>query len=93
MTIPDLQRRRLERLAATPEETIDTDDILEVTDWSGAVRGGLFGPRKEAVTIRVDADVLAWFRNQAAGGSGYRTEINRVLRQHVERSATGKTSG
>lgn len=79
----ETQQQRLERLAAEPESTIDTADIPEVTDWSGAVRGGLTRPRKEAVTIRLDADVLAWFRSHAAGGRGYQTDINRVLRRHV----------
>lgn len=77
------QRRRLEQLAALPDTAIDTSDIPEVTDWSEAVRGGLYKPRKEAITIRLDADVLAWFKAQAADGRGYQSEINRVLRQHV----------
>jgi uncharacterized protein (DUF4415 family) len=34
------------------------------------------------VTIRIDADVLAWFKEHAEG-RGYQTEINRVLRRHV----------
>jgi uncharacterized protein (DUF4415 family) len=34
------------------------------------------------VTIRLDADVLAWFKQHAADGR-YQTEINRVLRRHV----------
>ncbi len=79
----DEQRERLERLAALPEQTIDTSDIPEITDWSGAVRGGLYRARKQAITIRVDADVLAWFRGHSDGGQGYQTEINRVLRRHV----------
>ncbi len=66
-----------------PEAGIDTTDIPEVLDWSDAVRGGLYRARKQAITIRVDADVLAWFRGQADGGRGYQSEINRVLRQHV----------
>ena len=33
------QRERLERLAAAPEDEIDTTDIPEVRDWSDAVRG------------------------------------------------------
>src|SRR5487761_2277746 len=80
------QRERLEKLAAMPEDSIDTSDIPEVLDWSGAVRGGLSRPRKEAITIRLDADVLAWFRGHAEGGRGYQSEINRALRAHVQRT-------
>lgn len=83
MAISKEQRNRLEQLAATPEAEIDTSDIPEVLDWSGAVRGGFYKARKEAITIRLDADVVAWFRGHAEGGRGYQSEINRVLRQHV----------
>lgn len=58
-------------------------------DWSDAVRGGLHRPRKEAITIRLDADVLAWFREHVQSGRGYQTEINRVLRKHVRNAAKG----
>ncbi len=95
MATSDEQRARLERLAAQPDDTIDTTDIPEVLDWSGAVRGGLYRPRKEAITIRLDADVLAWFRGHADGARGYQSEINRVLRQHVSEkiSARGLSAG
>jgi uncharacterized protein (DUF4415 family) len=76
------QRDRLDRLAAMPDDQIDTSDIPEVLDWSGAVRGGLYRPRKEVITIRVDADILAWFKERAQG-RGYQTEINRALRQYI----------
>jgi len=81
------QQDRLAALAALPDESIDTSDIPEVLDWSDAVRGGLYKPRKQAITIRLDADVLAWFRQHAAAGRGYQSEINRVLRQHVQHAA------
>jgi len=42
---------------------------------------------KTRITIRIDDDVLNWFRAQAhaAGGGNYQTLINRALRTHVER--------
>ncbi len=86
MAISKEQRERLERLAAASEKDIDTTDVPEVLDWSGAIRGGLYKARKEAITIRLDADVLAWFKGRAEGGRGYQSEINRVLRQHVAAS-------
>jgi uncharacterized protein (DUF4415 family) len=39
------------------------------------------------VTLRLDADVLAWFKAQAEGHS-YQTEINRVLREHMMAART-----
>jgi uncharacterized protein (DUF4415 family) len=83
MAISEQQRERLERLATKSDSDIDTADIPEVLDWSGAVRGGLYRPRKEAITIRLDADLLAWFRNHAKNGRGYQSEINRALRHYV----------
>ncbi|TAL88825.1 MAG: CopG family transcriptional regulator [Rhodanobacter sp.] len=38
---------------------------------------------KEHITIRLDADVLAWFRSQVAGGGNYQTLINEALRAYM----------
>ncbi len=44
---------------------------------------------KERITIRLDADVLDWFRAQVRGGGNYQTLINDVLRAHIgEREGT-----
>jgi uncharacterized protein (DUF4415 family) len=74
----------LERLKELPDEQIDTSDIPEAPgeSWRLARRGDLYRPVKQPVTIRIDADVLAWFK-KFAGGPGYQTEINRVLRRYV----------
>jgi uncharacterized protein (DUF4415 family) len=81
------QRDRLAKLAALPDEQIDTSDIPEASaeSWAQARRPGLFRPIKTPVTIRLDADVLAWFREHAQG-RGYQSDINRALRQHIEPS-------
>jgi uncharacterized protein (DUF4415 family) len=70
----------LKRLAEMPEEGIDLSDIPERTDWSGAVIGKFYRPVKQQVTLRIDADVLAWFKDQ---GGKYQSEVNRVLREYV----------
>ena len=77
------QKADIEALAALPDGEIDTSDIPEILDWSGARRGALYRPMKQQITLRLDADVLAWFRTNAPGGRGYQTEINRVLREHA----------
>ncbi len=38
---------------------------------------------KERITIRLDADVMAWFRAQVKGGGNYQTLINEALRDHI----------
>ena len=81
------RRTRLAKLAAETDEP-DTSDIAEAATgaWSAAEIGKFYRPRKEAVTIRLDADVLEWFR-QSAGGRGYQTAINAALRDHVSKSS------
>jgi uncharacterized protein (DUF4415 family) len=75
------QAKELASLAALPDEKIDLTDIPEVLDWSGAVVGKYYRPIKKSLTIRLDADVLAWLK---AGGRGYQTRINRLLRVAME---------
>jgi uncharacterized protein (DUF4415 family) len=70
-------RKEINALAKLPDEQIDLSDIPEVTDWSGAVRGMFYRPIKKSLTIRLDADVLAWLKSQ---GAGYQTRINHLLR-------------
>jgi uncharacterized protein (DUF4415 family) len=55
----------------------------KTTKRSTAKKGGLsslFKPVKQSVTIRLDSDVVAWFKKQA---DKYQTEINSVLRKHM----------
>jgi uncharacterized protein (DUF4415 family) len=79
------QRAELDALATLPEGEIDTIEMPEVRDWSGARRGAFYRPVKQQLTLRLDADVVAWFRAHAPAGAGYQTEINRALRDHVAR--------
>jgi uncharacterized protein (DUF4415 family) len=72
----------LEALAAMPDEEIDTSDIPEISDWSKAVVGRFYRPVKETVTIRLDADVLVWLKQE---GKGYQTRVNKILRAVMER--------
>jgi uncharacterized protein (DUF4415 family) len=56
-------------------------------DFEGAEQGAVTRPAsgKTRVTIRIDTDVLDWFRQQVhdAGGGNYQTLINEALREHV----------
>jgi uncharacterized protein (DUF4415 family) len=79
------QRAELDALAALPNAGIDTREMPEVRDWSDARRGVFYRPVKQQLTIRLDADVVAWFKHHASGGRGYQTEINTALREHVAR--------
>jgi uncharacterized protein (DUF4415 family) len=77
------QAAELEALAALPEEQINTRDVPEQRDWSTAQRGFFFRPVKKQLTLRLDADLIAWFKAHARKGEGYQTSINSALREYV----------
>ena len=73
--------KEIEDLRRMKDDEIDLTDIPETADWSKAVIGKFYRPRKESLTIRIDADVLAWLKAQ---GKGYQTRINALLREAFE---------
>ena len=77
--------QRSKQLKALKYRTVtetDTRDIPEVRDWDGAVRGRFYRPVKKAISLRLDADVLAWFKTR---GEKYQSKINEVLREYMRR--------
>jgi uncharacterized protein (DUF4415 family) len=71
------------------EESIkaDVDDVRGEPDWTQAVMG-VPGP-KDHINIRIDHDVLEWFK---ASGRGYQTVMNNVLRAFVQSRQTRDNS-
>jgi uncharacterized protein (DUF4415 family) len=74
------RKRKLARIAQRPDSEIDFTDIppLNESFWKNAVRNPFYRPVKQQVTVRLDADVVAWLRRQ---GKGYQTRLNKVLRE------------
>jgi uncharacterized protein (DUF4415 family) len=71
-----------------PDSQIDYSDAPEVEPPPGHVEVGRFyRPIKQLISLRVDADVLAWFR---ARGKRYQTYMNEVLRQEMQSRARGR---
>jgi uncharacterized protein (DUF4415 family) len=66
---------------------MDHDEIKPEYDFSKGKRGAVIPlqPGKERITIRLDTDILEWFRQQAAaqGGGNYQTMINQVLHEYI----------
>ena len=83
---PDVQAQ-IRTLEDLPDDQIDTTDAPEILDWSDARRGVFYRPVKRQITLRLDADIIAWFKRRARGGRGYQTDINGALREHVRRTA------
>ena len=74
------QRRQLEALDKLPDDQIDFSDIPEMTeeDWNRPHYVGLmYRPGKKSVTIRLDEDMVKWFKAQ---GKGWQTKMNWALR-------------
>jgi uncharacterized protein (DUF4415 family) len=76
------QKRELASLAALPDDQIDTTDLPELPPdaWRDAARGLFYRPVKQAVSLRLDADIVAWLKK---AGRGYQTRANRILRERM----------
>ncbi|GHD56195.1 hypothetical protein GCM10017083_36050 [Thalassobaculum fulvum] len=79
----------LDALGDLPDDRIDTTDVPEVRDFSHAIRGALYRPIKQQLTLKLDADLVDWFkRHQIDGRSatekGYQTRLNLALRLYVQ---------
>ena len=75
----------LKRIDQMRDEDIDYSDIPEVDAEFFEKARVVVPPGKKQVTVRLDADVLAWLRSQ---GRGYQTRINAILRAYYEAHAT-----
>jgi uncharacterized protein (DUF4415 family) len=75
-------------LASMTDDKIDYSDIPPLTDrfWKHAVSNPFYRPVKLQLTVRLDADVVAWLREQ---GKGYQTRINALLRAAMVDDVTG----
>ena len=80
---PELMAQ-LEAIAAMPDDTIDLSDMPEVTDWTNWTRGKFYRPVKQQLTLRLDADIVDWFKTRQDGARGYQTAINAALRKVVD---------
>lgn len=67
--------KRLSTAASRPEIPAPEDEFFKTTD--------VHLPKKQTITIRLDADVLDWLRKQ---GRGYQTRINKLLRSYMRAS-------
>jgi uncharacterized protein (DUF4415 family) len=85
------RKRRLKKLAQRPDSPIDFSDLPELTEkfWQNAIRNPFYRPVKQQLTLRLDADVIAWLRKQ---GKGYQTRANALLRAAMLRDLHQKAS-
>lgn len=79
--LTEQQKQELALLANLADDSIDTSDIPEQTEWSDVQRGKFYRPVKQSVTIRLDADIIAWFKAQEGK---YQSNINQALREYIK---------
>lgn len=83
------QRREIAAIASKPDSEIDYSDIPPLTAdfWRNATRNPFYRPVKRQLTVRLDADVIAWLRQP---GKGYQTRINYLLREAMLKDVGGE---
>ena len=74
------QKKEIDQLLQMNDGEIDFSDIPEITDWSETVRGKFYRPVKKQITLRLDADMIEWFKSK---GNKYQTRINQALREYM----------
>lgn len=78
------REQQLEILRKMGDEDIDLSDAPEATNEQLASFKPFVPPKKKTITIKLDEDVVSWFKNEQPQG-GYQTFINAVLRDYVKR--------
>jgi uncharacterized protein (DUF4415 family) len=74
------ERRELETLAKRGGTAIDYSDAPSATGKEKILVGHFYRPVKKLVSLRIDADVLDWYKSK---GDGYQTRINNALRREA----------
>lgn len=84
--MPDPGDQEVKRLATMSDDDIDTSDIPEVTDWSGAERARFYRPgATDNVPLYLDLEVTAFLRERAAAlGIPLRDLANEMLKKDIE---------
>jgi uncharacterized protein (DUF4415 family) len=73
-TLPLVNKKELDMVAALKDEEIDCSDIPEIKTLSGLRPK----PAKIAITCKLDADIVEWLKQE---GDSYQTRVNSILRQ------------
>ena len=76
-----ISKKRLKEIAAIPDSEIDTSDIPEFGEKFWAKAELKLPESKKAISLRIDTDVLNWFKKK---GKGYQSRMNLVLKAYVE---------
>ena len=64
---------------------LSDEEVPDVSDWEGGIRGKFYRPIKSQITVRIDADVLNWFRHHEK----YQRLINKACREYMNHHLHG----
>lgn len=81
--LDDEGRAELRKLETRPIDLSDPD-APEIEDFMVRERGKFYRPVKQQITLRLDKDIIAWFK---ARGDKYQTRINDALREYIRARA------
>jgi uncharacterized protein (DUF4415 family) len=76
-----ISKKRLKELNNIRDENIDVSDIPELPKEFWRKAEIVFPQQKQPVSLRIDSDILNWFKHR---GKGYQSKINAVLRSYVK---------
>ena len=81
---------KIRKLYARRDRSLDRADVpqLSPAQWAKAEIGRFYRPIKTQISLRIDADVLAWLKSK---GEGHLGRINTILRERM--TAEGKRGG
>jgi uncharacterized protein (DUF4415 family) len=82
---PELRPERHEQANAVDGVT-GMAETAPIADWNEIARGAFYRPIKHPLSLRLDADIIAWFQQQ---GQGYQTRINSALREYIATHSKG----
>lgn len=83
--LDDLGREKLKKLEDRPVDLGDPD-APQIEEWMVRERGKFYRPLKQQITLRLDKDVVAWFKGR---GDKYQTRINDALREYIRSQMDG----
>lgn len=81
--LPETTKTDWKRLDAMTDDGIDTSEIPELDDEWFKNAKVVFPQKKKAISLRVDGNVLEWFKSNSKG-RGYQTLMNAVLKSYVK---------
>ena len=81
--LDDERRAELKKLEKRPIDLNDPD-APEIEEFMVRERGEFYRPVKQQITMRLDKDIIAWFK---ASGDKYQTRINEALREYIRARA------